>query len=119
MGIGRYIVLLSLVITACTSSEQRAKTRLETELGLRAEPHFPKCLSQEISPRAAVRAGDFDVAHTVYNPHGDIPIDECARWDTNEPVGGAKESTRPVVLAPLLPKRPKGSQEGQAPEGGN
>ena len=45
-----------------------------------------------MSLRAAVRAGDYNIAHTVNNPQGNAAIDRCVRWETDEPNGpNAKE----------------------------
>lgn len=75
------------VLGACATPEEREVAALEKELGLDVAPYFPKCLSEEVSPRAAVRAGDYNIAHTVNNPQGDVAIDKCARWETDEPTG--------------------------------
>ena len=32
------------------------------------------------------------------DPQGDVPIDRCARWETNEPSGGDKERPQKLVL---------------------
>ena len=80
-------LLLITVLGACATPEEREVAALEKELGLDVAPYFPKCLSEEVSPRAAVRAGDYNIAHTVNNPQGDVAIDKCARWETDEPTG--------------------------------
>ena len=75
------------VLSACATPEEREVAALEEELGLDAAPYFPKCLSEEVSPRAAVRAGDYNIANIVNDPQGDVAIDKCARWETDEPAG--------------------------------
>lgn len=85
-------LLITIVCSACATSEEREVAALKRELGLDVAPYFPKCLSEEVSPRAAVRAGDYNIAHTVNNPQGNVAIDRCARWETDEPNGpNAKE----------------------------
>ena len=85
-------LLIITVFSACASPEEREVAALEEELGLDVAPYFPKCLSEEVSPRAAVRAGDYNIAHTVNNPQGDVAIDKCARWETDEPTGSKKKA---------------------------
>ena len=85
-------LLITSVLGACATPEEREVAALERELGLDDVPYFPKCLSEEVSPRAAVRAGDYNIAHTVNNPQGDVAIDKCARWETDEPAGNKKEA---------------------------
>lgn len=80
------------MLGACATPEEREVAALEKELGLDDASYFPKCLSEEVSPRAAVRAGDYNIAHTVNNPQGDVAIDKCARWETDEPAGNKKEA---------------------------
>lgn len=80
-------LLMTIALAGCATPEEREVVALEKELGLDTAPYFPKCLSEEVSPRAAVRAGDYNIAHTVNNPQGDVAIDKCARWETDEPTG--------------------------------
>ena len=87
-----------LVSSGCATVKEREIAALEKELGLDTAPYFPKCLSEEVSPRAATRFGDYSGVHTVNNPQGDVPIDRCARWETNEPSGGDKERPQKLVL---------------------
>ena len=87
-------LLMTTLLGACATSEEREVAALEEELGLDVAPYFPKCLSEEVSPRAAVRARDFNIAHTVNNPQGDVAIDKCARWETDEPTGNKNESQK-------------------------
>ena len=85
-------LLITIALAGCATSEEREVTALENELGLVAAPYFPKCLSEEVSPRAAVSAGDYNIANIVNNPQGDVAIDKCARWETEEPTGNKKEN---------------------------
>ena len=94
------ITIITLVLGGCSTPEERAVAALEKELGLDAVPYFPKCLSEEVSPRAAVAARDYNVSHTINNPQGDVPLDKCVRWDTNEPVGKSKDKPQKLVLTP-------------------
>ena len=87
-----------LVFSGCATVKEREIAALEKELGLDTAPYFPKCLSEEVSPRAATGFGDYSGVHTVNNPQGDVPIDRCARWETNEPSGGDKERPQKLVL---------------------
>ena len=85
-------LLTTIALAGCATSEEREVTALEEELGLDAAPYFPKCLSEEVSPRAAVSAGDYNIANIVNNPQGDVAIDKCARWETDEPTGSKKKT---------------------------
>lgn len=85
---------------ACATREGREVAALEKELGLDTAPYFPKCLSEEVSPRAAVRAGDYNIAHTVNNPQGEVAIDKCARWETDEPPGRPEDKGEKLILTP-------------------
>jgi len=85
-------LLTTIALAGCATPEEREVAALEEELGLDVAPYFPKCLSEEVSPRAAVRAGDYNIAHTVNNPQGDVAIDKCARWETDEPTGSKKKA---------------------------
>ena len=87
-----------LFVTACATPEEREIAALESELGLNPTPYFPKCLSEEVTPQAAVLSGDTFNAHTINNPTGDVPIDRCARWESEEPKGKPKEKAKPLVL---------------------
>lgn len=87
-------------MSACATPEEREVAALEKELGLDVAPYFPKCLSEEVSPRAAVRGGDYSVAHTMDNPKGHVAIDRCARWETDEPTGSKKNKPKKLVLKP-------------------
>ena len=89
-----------LVLSGCATVKEREMAALKKELGLETAPHFPKCLSEEVSPRAAMRAGEYSGVHTVNNPQGDVPIDRCARWDTNEPPGKSKDKPENLILTP-------------------
>lgn len=92
------LVISAFLIAACATPEEREIAALEEELGLNNVPYFPKCLSEEVSPRAAVRARDYNVSHTVNNPQGDVPLDKCVRWETDEPPGKSKEKPKKLVF---------------------
>ena len=85
-------LLTTIALAGCATPEEREVAALEEELGLDVAPYFPKCLSEEVSPRAAVRAGDYNIANIVNDPQGDVAIDKCARWETEEPTGNKKEN---------------------------
>jgi hypothetical protein len=87
-------VLITTVIGACATPEEREVAALEEELGLDVAPYFPKCLSEEVTPRAALRAGDYNIANIVTDPQGDVAIDKCARWEADEPTGNKNESQK-------------------------
>lgn len=94
------ITIIAAVLGGCATPEERAVAALEKELGLDTLPYFPKCLSEEVSPRAAVAARDYNVSHTVSNPQGDVPLDKCVRWDTSEPPGKSKDKPAKLILTP-------------------
>ena len=117
----RPLRLLAITITAvalggCATPEDRAVAALEKELGLDTVPYFPKCLSEEVSPRAAVAARDYNVSHTVSNPQGDVPLDKCVRWDTSEPPGKSKDKPAKLILTP--PEKNDSSSDGPSGNGG-
>ena len=108
-------LLTTIALAGCATPEEREVAALVEELGLDVAPYFPKCLSEEVSPRAAVRAGDFNIAHTVNNPQGDVAIDKCARWETDEPTGNKKRE--PQKLDFRYPdKNTSEDSEGREPE---
>lgn len=92
--------MIAVALSACATPKEREVAALEKELGLDVAPYFPKCLSEEVSPRAAVRGGDYSVAHTMDNPKGHVAIDRCARWETDEPTGSKKNKPKKLVLKP-------------------
>jgi len=102
-------LLITSMLGACATPEEREVAALEKELGLDTAPYFPKCLSEEVSPRAAVRAGDYNIDHTVNNPQGEVAIDKCARWETDEPPGRPKDKAEKLILTPPV--------EAEAPNG--
>ena len=93
-------LMIAVALSACATPKEREVAALEKELGLDVAPYFPKCLSEEVSPRAAVRGGDYSVAHTMDNPKGHVAIDRCARWETDEPTGSKKNKPKKLVLKP-------------------
>lgn len=105
-------VLVSvLVFSGCATVKEREMAALEKELGLDTAPYFPKCLSEEVSPRAATRSGDYSGVHPVNNPQGDVPIDRCARWETNEPPGKSKDKPEKLILTPPPEKTDSRNEE--------
>ncbi|MDA9915896.1 hypothetical protein N9D43_03135 [Luminiphilus sp.] len=106
-------VLVSvLVFSGCATVKEREMAALEKELGLDTAPYFPKCLSEEVAPRAAMRSGDYSSGvHTVNNPQGDVPIDRCARWETNEPPGKSKDKPEKLILTPPPEKTDSRNEE--------
>lgn len=93
-------VVISLTLAGCATSEEREVAALEKELGLDSAPYFPKCLSKEIAPKARVVAGQHSLGNTIDNPQGNVAIDRCVRWDTNEPVGKSKDKPAKLILTP-------------------
>ena len=110
------ITIIAAVLGGCSTPEERAVAALEKELGLDTLPYFPKCLSEEVSPRAAVAARDYNVSHTVSNPQGDVPLDKCVRWDTSEPPGKSKDKPAKLILTP--PEKNDSSSDGPSGSGG-
>ena len=108
------ITITAVALGGCATPEERAVAALKKELGLDTVPYFPKCLSEEVSPRAAVAARDYNVSHTVNNPQGNVPLDKCVRWDTNEPVGKSKDKPQKLILTP--PEKDDADSE-DVPEG--
>ena len=98
MRIYTTFALSLLILAACATPEEREIAALESELGLNPSPYFPKCLTEEVTPKAAVFSGDTFNAHTINNPTGDVPIDRCARWESDEPKGKPREKAKPLVL---------------------
>ena len=93
-------VITSLMLAGCATPDERAVTALEKELGLHSAPYFPRCLSEEIAPRASVVAGQYSLGHTIDNPQGNVAIDRCVRWDINEPPGKFNDKAEKLILIP-------------------
>ena len=89
---------------------------LERELGLSSAPYFPKCLSEEVAPKAGVVAGEYSLANTIDNPQGTVAIDRCVRWDTNEPPGKSKDKPEKLILMP--PEKTDSPIEEKSESGG-
>ncbi len=85
------VVWMLLVLGSCKTTEEHEIAELEKSLGLDVAPHFPKCLREELSPRAASLAGDYSIANTLDNPQGNVSIDRCVRWDIDEPAGSEEK----------------------------
>ena len=98
--IGLVAVFTSFTLVGCATSEEREVAALQKELGLDTAPYFPKCLSQEVVPKAGVVAGRYSLGNTIDNPQGNVAIDRCVRWDTNEPVGKSKGKPEKLILTP-------------------
>jgi hypothetical protein len=99
IAIGLFVVFSGFTVLGCSTPEERAVAVLQKELGLESAPYFPKCLSKEVTPRA-VAAGEYSLANTVENPQGNVAIDRCVRWDTNEPPGKSKDKPEKLILTP-------------------
>ena len=95
---GLVAVITSFTLVGCATPEEREVAALEKELGLDSAPYFPKCLSKEVAPKAGVVAGQYSLGNTIDNPQGNVAIDRCVRWDTNEPVGKSKDKPQKLVL---------------------
>ena len=93
-------VIAGLALAGCATPDERAVAALERELGLSSAPYFPKCLSEEVAPKAGVVAGEYSLANTIENPQGTVAIDRCVRWDTNEPPGKSKDKPEKLILMP-------------------
>ena len=107
--VGVVAVTTSLMLAGCATPEEREVAALEKELGLDSAPYFPKCLSKEVAPKAGVVAGQYSLGNTIDNPQGNVAIDRCVRWDTNEPVGKSKDKPQKLVLTP--PEKDHGGNE--------
>ena len=100
LSIGLVAVITSFTLGGCATPQEREVAALEKELGLDSAPYFPKCLSKEVAPKAGVVAGQYSLGNTIDNPQGNVAIDRCVRWDTNEPVGKSKDKPQKLILAP-------------------
>ena len=100
VSIGLVAVITSFTLVGCATPEERAVAALEQELGLDSAPYFPKCLSEEVAPKAGVVSGQYSLGNTIDNPQGNVPIDRCVRWDTNEPSGTSKDKPQKLILTP-------------------
>ena len=98
--VGLIAILTSFTLAGCATPKEREVAALEKELGLDSAPYFPKCLSKEVAPKAGVVAGQYSLGNTIDNPQGNVAIDRCVRWDTNEPVAKSKDKPQKLVLTP-------------------
>ena len=98
--VGLVAVVTGFTLAGCATPEEREVAALEKELGLDSAPYFPKCLSEEVAPKAGVVAGEYSLANTIDNPQGTVAIDRCVRWDTNEPPGKSKDKPEKLILMP-------------------
>ena len=106
--------ITGFTLLGCATPEEREVAALEKELGLDSAPYFPKCLSKEVAPKAGVVAGQYSLGNTIDNPQGNVAIDRCVRWDTNEPVGRSKDKPQKLILT-LREKNDAGNED--LPEG--
>ena len=80
---------------------QRARGRCARErTGSRQRTLLPEVFEQEVAPKAGVVAGQYSLGNTIDNPQGNVAIDRCVRWDTNEPVGKSKDKPQKLILTP-------------------
>ena len=100
-SVGLVVIITGFTLGGCATPEEREVAALEKELGLDNAPYFPKCLSKEVVPKAVLVAGQYSLGNTIDNPQGNVAIDRCVRWDTNEPVGKSKDKPQKLVLTPL------------------
>ena len=112
--VGLVAIITSFTLSGCATPEEREVAALEKELGLDNAPYFPKCLSKEVAPKAGVVAGQYSLGNTIDNPQGNVAIDRCVRWETNEPVGKSKDKSQKLVLTP--PEKDDAGSE-DVPEG--
>ena len=108
-SVGLVAIIISFTLAGCATPKEREVAALEKELGLDSAPYFPKCLSKEVAPKAGVVAGQYSLGNTIDNPQGNVAIDRCVRWDTNEPVGKSKDKPQKLVLTP--PEKDHGGNE--------
>ena len=108
-SVGLIATITCFTLSGCASPKEREVAALEKELGLDSAPYFPKCLSKEVAPKAGVVAGQYSLGNTIDNPQGNVAIDRCVRWDTNEPVGKSKDKPQKLVLTP--PEKDHGGNE--------
>ena len=101
-------VITSITPVGCAAPAERAVAALEKELGLDSAPHFPRCLSEEVAPRASVIAGHYILGNTIDNPQGMVAIDRCVRWDTDEPSGKFVDKPEKLILIPPEKTKPLG-----------
>jgi len=113
-SVGLIATITCFTLAGCATPKEREVAALEKELGLDSAPYFPKCLSKEVAPKAGVVAGQYSLGNTIDNPQGNVAIDRCVRWDTNEPVGKSKDKPQKLVLTP--PDKDDAGDEG-LPEG--
>ena len=99
-SVGLIATITCFTLAGCASPKEREVAALEKELGLDSAPYFPKCLSKEVAPKAGVVAGQYSLGNTIDNPQGNVAIDRCVRWDTNEPVGKSKDKPQKLILTP-------------------
>lgn len=99
-AVGLIAIITSFTVAGCATPEEREVAALEKELGLDSTPYFPKCLSKEVAPKAGVVGGQYSLGNTIDNPQGNVAIDRCVRWDTNEPVGKSKDKPEKLILTP-------------------
>jgi len=113
--VGLIAIITSFTLAGCATPKELEVAALEKELGLDSAPYFPKCLSKEVAPKAGVVAGQYSLGNTIDNPQGNVAIDRCVRWDTNEPVGKSKDKPEKLILTP--PEKDNAGNE-DTPEGG-
>ena len=99
-SVGLIAIMTSFTLVGCATTQEREVAALEKELGLDSAPYFPKCLSKEVAPKAGVVAGQYSLGNTIDNPQGNVAIDRCVRWETNEPIGKSKDKPQKFILTP-------------------
>ena len=81
-----FFLLIGLVLSGCASDFDRRTAQLERELNIQGEPLFPKCTVREIDPKVGAihsRVGT-GISQTVFDPIGDVPLDECLVYEHEE-----------------------------------
>lgn len=76
-----------VLMSACASDFDRRTAALEKELKIQSEPVFPKCAAQETDPKVSAiysRVGS-GISNTIYDPVGNVPLDECIAYDHEVP----------------------------------
>ena len=77
------LIPISMLLAGCASELDRRTAALEKELNMQGEPIFPKCAAQETDPKVGAihsRVGS-GISHTIYDPVGDVPLDECIAYE--------------------------------------
>ena len=79
-------ITIAMSVAGCASDFERRTAKLEKELNIQDIPMFPKCTVQEIDPKlGAIHRRSSGSSHTVHDPMGHVPIDECVAYQHDLP----------------------------------